>query len=121
MVSGDHDWASVLNGVSEGSVLGPLFFLVFINDLPELVSHYCKLFADDTKLIGVVKNSLDQKILQEDIDKLVNWSKKCNMEFNEGKCKVMNIMVTRPSPLRYVWRTRQENEWSCRKQGERKA
>ena len=93
MVCGDHesDWATVLSGVPQGSVLGPLLFLVFINDLPELVTNYCKLFADDTKLIGVVKNSLNQKILQEDIDKLVNWSKKWNMEFNEGKCKVMNI------------------------------
>ena len=93
VVCGDHesDWATVLSGVPQGSVLGLLLFLVFINDLPELVTHYCKLFADDTKLIGVVKNSLDQKILQEDIDKLVNWSKKWNMEFNEGKCKVMNI------------------------------
>ena len=84
----DHesDWATVLSGVPQGSVLGPLLFLVFINDLPELVTNFCKLFADDIKLIGIVKNSLDQKILQEDIDKLVRWSKRWNMEFNEGKC-----------------------------------
>ena len=57
----------------------------------ELVTHLCKLVANDTKLIGVIKNSLDIVVLQQDIDKLVNWLKRCKMEFNEGKCKVMNI------------------------------
>ena len=60
--------------------MGPLLFLVLIDDLPELVTLFCKLLADDTMLIGVLKNSLDKAILQQDIDKLVNLSKKLNNE-----------------------------------------
>ena len=60
--------------------------------MPELVQHFCKLFADDTKLININNNSTDQETLQEDVDILVDWSKTWQMEFNESKCKVMNII-----------------------------
>ena len=93
VVCGDSesDWTSVLSGALQGSVLGPLLFLVYINDMPELAKHFCKLFADDTKLISINKNSTDQETLQEDVDNLVNWSKTWQMELNEEKCKVMDI------------------------------
>jgi hypothetical protein len=87
----ESDWVDVLSGVPQGSVLGPLLFLIFINDLPELVSHFCKLFADDSKLISVIRNTSDQMLIQDDIDKMVEWSKRWSMEFNESKCKVMYI------------------------------
>ena len=93
IVLGEHhlEWLDVLSGVPQGSVLGPLLFLIFINDMPSLVQHFCKLFTDDTKLITVIKDNLDYATLQCDIDKLVDWSKLWRMSFNEDKCKAMFI------------------------------
>ena len=65
----------VLSGVPQESVLGPLLFLISINDMPELVRHFLKLFADDTKIISIKKNSTVQKTLQEDLDNLVDLSR----------------------------------------------
>lgn len=91
VVLGDvvSDWTDVLSGVPQGSVLGPLLFLLFINDMPGLVECLCKLFADDTKLIKVIRNKLDIRSLQLDLNRLVDWSKTWNMSFNTEKCKFM--------------------------------
>ena len=68
------DWKDVLSGVPQGSVLGPLLFIIFINDLPDVVKSLCKLFADDTKLIATISNPNDLTILQNDVDNLVEWA-----------------------------------------------
>ena len=81
----ESDWVDVLGGVPQCSVLGPLLFLIFINDLPEIVSQFCKLLY--SKLISVIRNTSDQMIIQEDIDKIFEWSKRWRMDFNESKCK----------------------------------
>ena len=59
--------------------------------MPSLVQHFCKLFADDTKLIAVIRDQSDYTTFQCDIDKLVNWSKVWRMSFNEDKCMAMFI------------------------------
>ena len=84
-------WKDVLSGVPQGSVLGPLLFLVFINDMPELVHHLTKLFANDCKLIGVIKDENDGNYLQDDLDKLVILADEWRMRFNYSKCKIMHI------------------------------
>ena len=76
-----------IGGVPRGSVgpPGPIFFLVYINDLEEGVTGKILKFADDTKLFRKVKEIGDTFFLQDDIDKLVKWSEKCQMLFNFGK------------------------------------
>ena len=73
------DWKSVLNGVPEGSVLGPILFLIYINDLEDDISSKVLKFADDTKVFRKVTNDTDKQSLQEDLNKLVKWPK-------NGKC-----------------------------------
>ena len=84
-------WKSVTSGVPQGSVLGPLLFVIFINDMPAVVRHILKLFADDSKLIGVVRNHDDIKLIQDDLNALVDWAKEWRMLFHPDKCKVMEI------------------------------
>ena len=84
-------WKSVLSGVPQGSVLGPILFLVYINDLEEGVIGNILKFADDTKLFTKTKKIGDKQNLQDDIDKFVTWSEKWLMLFNFGKCKCLHI------------------------------
>ena len=83
-------WKSVLSGVPQGSVLGPILFLVYIDDLEEGVTGNILKFADDTKLFRKTKEIGDKQKLQNDIDKLVRWSEKWQMLFNFGKCKCLH-------------------------------
>ena len=83
-------WITVCSGVPQGSVLGPLLFLIFMNDLEDEISSILK-FADDTKIFRELKDNMDCSRLQSDLDKLVSWSQKWQMEFNVKKCKVMHV------------------------------
>ena len=83
-------WKSVLSGVPQGSVLGPILLLVYINDLEEGVTGKILKIADDTKLFRKVKEIGDNIFLQDDIDTLVKWSEKWQMLFNFGKCKCLH-------------------------------
>ena len=75
----------------QGSVPGPLLFLVYVNDIPSIVECYAKLFADDTKIYGQVSAPTVAVFLQADIDALVAWSDRWQLPFNEGKCKVLHL------------------------------
>ena len=84
-------WQWVLSGVPQGSVLGSLLFLVFINDIDEgLVSDILK-FADNTKIFQAVSSERDCLSLQRDLTSLAEWSKRWQMEFNTSKCTVLHI------------------------------
>ena len=83
-------WKSVLSGVPQGYVLGPILFLVYVNDLEEGVTGKILKFADDTKLFTKTKEIGDKQKLQDDIDKLVKWSEKWQVLFNFGKCKCLH-------------------------------
>ena len=94
VISGVHsDSLPIWSGVPQGSVLGPLLFLIYINDLLDGISSGGKLFADDAKIFKRIKSLQDRLILQQDLIKLQEWSSKWLMEFNEKKCKVMHIGV----------------------------
>ena len=77
----------VTTGVPQGSVLGPLLFLFYTNDLPENIQYQVRLFADDTAVI----NPNDSNILQSDLDKLQEWERTSDMEFNPSKCQALHI------------------------------
>ena len=89
-------WESVLSGVPQGSVLGPLLFLLFIDDIDKSVNSFLKKFADDTKVYREVNCEQDRRELQMDLDNLGNWSENSLMDFNVGKCKVMHIGSKNP-------------------------
>ena len=67
------EWMEVSSRVPQGSVLGPLLFILYVNDLPSEVSFFCKLFADDAKLYKDLQNLEDFEMIQNDLDKLCQW------------------------------------------------
>ena len=81
----------VLSGIPQGSVLGPILFVIFINDLPEIVSCGIKLFADDAKIYRTVNSMEDCDDLQKDLLEMENWAKQWQMKFHPNKCQVMRI------------------------------
>ena len=85
------DWMQVTSGIPQGSVLGPILFVIYINDLPDLVKSDVYLFADDTKIFKIMENSGDSNILQRDLDILTQWSDKWLLKFHPDKCKHMHI------------------------------
>ncbi|MES9880231.1 MAG: reverse transcriptase domain-containing protein [Sedimenticola sp.] len=85
--------ADVISGVPQGSVLGPLLFILFVNDMPEQVSATVKMFADDTKLYRQAK---DYNLLQRDLENLEQWSNTWLLKFNASKCKCMHFGFGNP-------------------------
>ena len=79
------------SGVPQGSVLGPLLFLLYINDLPENIQSQVRLFAGDTAVYLTVTNMQDSQVLQSDLESLQHWERTWDMEFNPGKCQVIHI------------------------------
>ena len=75
----------------QGSVLGPILFLIFVNDTDTVISSHIQKFADDCKVYRSVPTADDIDILQQDINNLCQWSKDWQMLFNVKKCKVLHI------------------------------
>ena len=84
-------WTAVHSGVPQGSVLGPLLFLIYINDLEDGVASNIIKFADDTQIFRRVQTRQECRTLQEDLNRLEQWSAKWQMLFHHSKCKCLHI------------------------------
>ena len=81
----------MLSGVPQGSVLGPLLFLIFVNSIEDGVKSAVLKFADDLKVFRIIESAHDQEVFQSDLNRLLEWSEKWQMKFNLSKCKTMHI------------------------------
>ena len=91
------DPVPVLSGVPQGSVWGPVLFLIFINDLPDNIRSSVCLFADDCVLYRNINSLTDCQILQEDLNSLAQWETDWQMKFNVAKCHSMRVTQHLPS------------------------
>jgi ribonuclease P/MRP protein subunit RPP40 len=85
------EWLPVTSGVPQGSVLGPVLFIIYINDLETGLKSSISKFADDTKVGGKALTTKDCEKIQRDLDLISQWSEKWQMPFNVDKCKVMHV------------------------------
>ena len=90
-------WADVTSGIPQGSVLGPMLFICYINDMPSSVQSSIYLFADDAKLYRNIASDDDPLALQHDLQQLNKWSEEWQLHFNSSKCKVMHLGRQNPN------------------------
>ncbi|CAB3990931.1 Hypothetical predicted protein [Paramuricea clavata] len=94
----------VLSGVLQGSILGPILFLLYANDLPDAVEHSkIASFANDTKLFKKVDSTSDAISLQSDLSSLENWSTSSGLVFNQDKCKCQRV-TRKKNPIKYEYK-----------------
>ena len=79
-----------------GSVLGPLLFTLYVNDIPGLIESNVRMFADATKIYSVIQSFDDRLRLQSDVDRLLQWSHTWLLQFNIAKCKLIRIGNSAP-------------------------
>ena len=96
------DITDVISGVPQGSVLGPVLYLLYINDIDGNIKSYIRLLADDSIIYRKICSKTDHEILQTDLNQLQTWSDKWQMEFNVSKC--VHLQITnkiKPNPHKY--------------------
>ena len=97
------DKVAVSSGVTQGSVLGPILFLAYINDLPDQVKSRVRLFADATAIYLAISSEGESVTLQNDLHTLEIWKKRWDMSFNPSKCQVLHITRAKcPIQTRYI-------------------
>ncbi len=82
---------NMISGVPQGSVLGPILFVLYVNDLPHYVTSQIKIFADDTKIFRKIGNTSDCETLQKDLSNLEKWACDWQMRYHPQKCEVLRV------------------------------
>ena len=90
----NSEWVNITSGIPQGSVLGPILFILYINDLPENIVSNVYVFADDTKVFETINSPNDQHTLQNDLHYLTSWSSECLLRFHPDKCNSMHVGKT---------------------------
>ena len=85
------EWSPVISGVPQGSILGPIMFLIYVNYIPNIITSAAKLFADDTKIYKQINKVEDSIALQSDLTALDLWADRWQVKFNPSKCEVVRI------------------------------
>ena len=88
----------VTSGVPQGSLLGPLLFIIYVADLPLNLVSETFMFADDTKILSIHQKILNSR-LQENLSSLEEWCRSNYMSFNVGKCSIVTFSRTEPTDL----------------------
>ena len=98
----ESSWASVLSGIPQGSILGPILFSLFVNDIPGKVKSLISMFADDTKIHTPLSSEDSMFQLQEDLWVLEEWAMQMMMKFHPLKCKVLHLGKNNPQARYYM-------------------
>jgi hypothetical protein len=100
----NSEWLPVTSGVPQGSILGPILFILYINDLPDILSSdtLCAIFADDTKIYRQINTTKDQQELQKDIDNIAAWGRKWGLTFNAKKTVHLPIATKTKHDTKYL-------------------
>ena len=85
------EWSEVTSGVRQGSVLGSILFILYINDLPDRINNESNLYADDSKIISILRNNTSRTTLHKDLDAVTEWTQNWLMKLNPSKCKVIHF------------------------------
>ena len=96
---------AVLSGIPQGSVLGPLLFVIYINDLPNFFNNMCDiyLFADDAKLYKCIYSKQDSDDLNKCFNSMIEWSNTWLMKLNIAKCKVLSVYTNKNNYIKYEY------------------
>jgi hypothetical protein len=98
-------WLPVISGIPQGTILGPLLFIIYINDLPSLCEDETGiyLFADDAKLYKFIKLGTDHQMLQNNVDRLQAWSNEWLLKLNIKKCKIISFGTDKNSIIKHEY------------------
>ena len=108
-------WHNVTSRIPQGSVLDPVLFVIYINDLPECVKSDVFLFADDTNVFREIKDDSDASFTQSDLNELFKWSETWLLKFHPDKCKDLPVLNKNKQYVENKYMMRKYETWTSKK------